>query len=107
VKKLLILATLCPALAGANPYIEWKQNLKLQNAEAEWPVLNSTVSTSNSYMRIGYTFKNSIYIEAGDNNFETGFKTIFNSLEVKGKLEAVDTKDVTSAELEVRYTFGN
>jgi len=119
-KKLLILATLCPVIAGANPYVEFKK----YHEKTDWSHYYEPLCTwdscfggfterfvhseTHNTLRVGYEFETGLYLETGTNTIAAGFNKSFNNLDLSIDHERLDdSKNTTQTEVRVRYTFGN
>jgi len=103
--KLLIavLAVFASSQAFANPYIEYKNELKYTD---------STYKKTISHIRLGYKTKNNFYFEAGKRtegtSGEIGYKIKRKNWVLKGKWEASHTDALDhKLETEIRYTLPN
>jgi len=78
----------------AATYVEYKYKQSLD-----------TSSKTSKYLRVGYKFKNNLYVESGNDSAELGYKKKFGNLVVKGKIESTNDFDKNGLETEIRYTF--
>ena len=97
----LMVVAILGSNANAAPYVEYKNEYELK----EW----SHTKTTN-HLRLGYKGANNFYFEIGPmtkgHSYEAGYKSKFDGVTVKGKLETKDTGSAkTKVETEVRYTF--
>ena len=81
-------------LPSADPYVEYKYKQSLD-----------TSSKTSKYLRVGYKFKNNLYVESGNDSAELGYKKKFGNLVVKGKIESTNDFGKNGLETEIRYTF--
>ena len=119
-KKLLILATLCPVLAGANPYVEYQDHREkieysytrglcnFYDCYEGYTAVDITTHTYNT-TRIGYEFEAGLYFEVGEGSRAVGFKKSFNNFDIELDHEQLDraVDFVEYTDIRVRYTFGN
>jgi len=92
---LLIAAViLFASVPEADPYVEYKYKQSLD-----------TSSKTSKYLRVGYKFKNNLYLESGDDSAELGYKKKFGNLVMKGKIESTNDFNKNGLETEIRYTF--
>lgn len=100
-KKFAVLLLFLSATATANPYVEYKNELKYRE---------TTFKKDIHHLRLGYKTKKNFYLEAGPRtegySLEAGYKVSKGKFVLKGKWEGSKTDNLDhKLETEVRYTF--
>lgn len=101
--KLFILLIVLTQSVQASTYIEFKNELPLDN--------DFRTQKATNHLRLGHKFNNT-YIEFGPmtngKSIEAGYKFKRNKWTFKGKIESKDTGSFKSkVETEIRYTFND
>ena len=100
-KKFAVLLLFLSTTATANPYVEYKNELKYKE---------TTFKKDIHHLRLGYKTKKNFYLEAGPRtegySLEAGYKVSKGKFVLKGKWEGSKTDNLDhKLETEVRYTF--
>jgi hypothetical protein len=100
-RYVLLVFILISTPALAQPYIEWKNEVKYTDSHYDKTI---------NYFRAGMKFENDTYFEFGPmtdgESFETGYKWKDENWKFKMKWEGKNTESLKhKVETEIRYTF--